>query len=392
MKTPPTVNIDPKTFAKNPYPTLAKMRAETPICFVPQLNAVLFTKRDDIFTCEKNIEVFSSEQPGGLMTRLMGENMMRKDGEAHTTERKQMFPAVSPKTVRDQWKQLFELETAEIIKNLIKQDEADLVADFALPVSGKALCHMTGLTNISAQEMDWASQSMIDGVGNYQGDPAIEAKCHEATAMLDSAIDEMIKHWAKHPDNLSITAVLSRSGQPLASIRANVKLAISGGQNEPRDAIAGCIWALLSHPEELQKVREGEATLLQVFEEYARWVSPIGMSPRELKQDFEWNGISLEKGSRVFFMFGSANRDEAHFVNPDVFDVSRNTTKAVSFGAGPHFCAGAAASRSLIADVALPMIFEALPNMELVEEVECLGWAFRGPLAVKVKTNYLRTE
>ena len=99
MKTPPpTVNIEPQAFAKNPYPTLAKMRAETPICFVPQLNAVLFTKRDDIFTCEKNIEVFSSEQPGGLMTQLMGENMMRKDGEAHTTERKQMFPAVSPKT------------------------------------------------------------------------------------------------------------------------------------------------------------------------------------------------------------------------------------------------------------------------------------------------------
>jgi cytochrome P450 len=332
MKTqPPTVNIDPQAFAKNPYPTLAKMRAETPICFVPQLNAVLFTKRDDIFTCEKNIEVFSSEQPGGLMTQLMGENMMRKDGEAHTAERKQMFPAVSPKTVRDQWRQLFQIETAEIIKELIKQDEADLVADFALPVSGKALCHMTGLTNISAQEMDWASQSMIDGVGNYQGDPDIEAKCHEATTMLDAAIDEMIKHWAKYPDNLSITAVLSRSGQPLESIRANVKLAISGGQNEPRDAIAGCIWALLSHPKELQKVRDGEATWLQVFEEYARWVSPIGMSPRELKQDFEWNGISLEKGSRIFFMFGSANRDETYFANPDVFDVSRDTTKAVSF-------------------------------------------------------------
>jgi cytochrome P450 len=254
-----------------------------------------------------------------------------------------------------------------------------------MPVSGKALCHMTGLTNISAQEMDWASQSMIDGVGNYQGDPDIEAKCYEATAMLDAAIDEMIKHWADHSDNLSITAVLSRSGQPLESIRANVKLAISGGQNEPRDAIAGCIWALLSHPTELQKVRGGEATWLQVFEEYARWVSPIGMSPRELKQDFEWNGISLEKGSRIFFMFGSANRDEAHFVNPDDFDVSRDTTKAVSFGAGPHFCAGAAASRSLIAEVALPMIFEALPNMELVEDVECVGWAFRGPLAVKVR-------
>ena len=59
------------------------MRDETPICYVPQLNAVLSTRRDDIFTCEKNIGVFSPEQPGGIMTRLMGENMMRKDGETH---------------------------------------------------------------------------------------------------------------------------------------------------------------------------------------------------------------------------------------------------------------------------------------------------------------------
>ena len=77
----PTVDIDLNNFKQDPYPTLAKMRAETPICFVPQLNAILFTRRDDIFNCEKNIEVFSSEQPNGLMTQLMGANMMRKDGD-----------------------------------------------------------------------------------------------------------------------------------------------------------------------------------------------------------------------------------------------------------------------------------------------------------------------
>ena len=225
---------------------------------------------------------------------------------------------------------------------------------------------------------------MIDGVGNYQEDPAIESRCREATAKLDSAIDEMIAHYSTDSENLSIISVLSRAGQALESIRANVKLAISGGQNEPRDAIAGCIWALLSHPKELQKVLNGQANWLQVFEEYARWVSPIGMSPRELKQDFDWDGISMKQGSRVFFMFSSANRDEAHFELPETFNVSRDTRKAISFGAGPHFCAGAAASRTLIAEVALPMIFSAFPQMHLTENVECTGWAFRGPVAVEV--------
>ena len=78
-------------------------------------------------------------------------------------------------------------------------------------------------------------------------------------------------------------------------------------------------------------------------------------------------------------MFGSANRDEDHFEDSDQFDVTRDASKHIAFGAGPHFCAGAAASRSLITEVALPMIFEALPKMRVTRPVQMVGWAFRGP-------------
>ena len=57
----------------------------------------------------------------------------------------------------------------------------------------------------------------------------------------------------------------------MASVRANIKLAISGGQNEPRDAIAGTVWALLTHPDQLALATDGAIPWLQVFEEYARW-------------------------------------------------------------------------------------------------------------------------
>jgi len=381
---PPVVNIDPQSFWSDPYLVLQQMRAESPICFVSQLNAVLFCKRDDIFTCEKNITVFSSEQPHGLMTRLMGENMMRKDGEAHMQERKQAFPALSPRTVRDVWKAHFIADTHAVLDGLEGKESFDLACDFAMPVSGNALRHITGLTQLTPQEMDRASQHMIDGVGNYAGDADIEARCVEAAAFLDAGIDEVA---ALEDDGTAtdMVRVLKRSGQPHENIRSNVKLAISGGQNEPRDAISGAVWGLLTFPDQLEKVRAGEASWFQVFEEYARWISPIGMSPREIKQDFIWNGIELETGQRVFFMFSSANRDEDYFEHPDAFDVTRDTSKAISFGAGPHFCAGAAASRTLIAEVALPLLFERFPNLQLDGKVEFGGWAFRGPLSVPVR-------
>ncbi len=386
MSAAPIISIDPRKFWHDPYPTLAKMRANTPICFVPELNATLMVKRDDIFTCEKNVAVFSSDQPGGLMTVLMGENMMRKDGDAHMLERRQCFPALSPRTVRDVWKAQFQADAEAVIADIAKSQACDLVQDFALPVSAHALRHITGLTCMTAAEMDAASQGMIDGVGNYGGDGKIEKRCHFATALVDQAIDTMLPKLQQKP-NHSLLGVLAQTDQPMDSIRANIKLAISGGQNEPRDAIAGCIWALLTHRDQLQNILAGTNSWVDAFEEYARWISPIGMSPRRIAQDYQWNGVLLEAEQRLFFMFGSANRDEDIFCDPQLFDITRNTSKAISFGAGPHFCAGAAASRCLIAEIALPMLFDAFPDIQLAGDAPFGGWAFRGPLKVPVALN-----
>ena len=381
---PPEIRIDLATFWKDPYPELKRMRREAPICFVPQLNATLLTKRDDIFICEKNVSVFSSDQPDGLMTQLMGQNMMRKDGPAHLTERRQILPSVSPRTVKKTWKSQFEEDTEQVLQDLEKRKHIDIVSDFAMPVSAHALRHITGLVNLSTQAMDEVSQAMIDGIANYSGDPAIESRCKRATQLIDDSIDEMLPALKDKP-NHSILSVLSQSVQPLPSIRANIKLAISGGQNEPRDAIAGTAWALLTHPDQLYSIFNATAGWLDAFEEYARWNSPIGMSPRRIAQDFQYKDLEFDAQSRAFLMFGSGNRDESVFDHADQFDISRDTSKAISFGAGPHFCAGAAASRTLIADVALPMLFNRFPDMSIQEPVEMGGWAFIGPLSLKVK-------
>ena len=246
--------------------------------------------------------------------------------------------------------------------NWRRPGRADLVKAFALPLSAECLKAITGLTNMRYQDMDAWSQAMIDGIANYAGDPAVEARCHAATAGIDAAIDDMAPVLAKAP-NPSLLSVMLESGMPMESVRANIKLAISGGQNEPRDAIAGCIWALLTHPEQLALVRAGKVRWVQVFEEYARWISPIGMSPRRIAKAWSINGIDLEPEDRVFFMFGSANRDEAHFRDADKFDVTRDTAKSIAFGAGPHYCAGAWASRAMVADVALPSIFARLEGL-----------------------------
>ena len=91
------------------------------------------------------------------------------------------------------------------------------------------------------------------------------------------------------------------------------------------------------------------------------------MSPRRIAKPWKIRDVEFEPEERVFLMFGSANRDEKHFANAEAFDVRRDASKSIAFGAGPHFCAGAWASRAMVADVALPAIFSRLKNLRLVE-------------------------
>jgi cytochrome P450 len=288
--------------------------------------------------------------------------------------------------VRDTWLKKFQAHADRLLDQLAPQGRADLCKALALPLSAECLKNITGLTNMRFADMDAWSQAMIDGIANYTGNKDVEARCHAATAGIDAAIDDMIPVVSKHP-NSSILSVLLAAGQNMASIRANIKLAISGGQNEPRDAITGSVWALLTHPQQLALVTEGGAKWIDVFEEYARWIAPIGMSPRRVARKWSFGGVDFEPEDRVFFMFGSANRDEACFENPDRFDIGRDTSKSIAFGAGPHYCAGAFASRAMVADVALPSIFARLKGLRLggTEPVRIGGWAFRGLLNLPVE-------
>lgn len=380
MSTAPIYDIDPAAFTADPYPDLARMRIEAPIAYVPQLGATLLTRRDTIHAQEKRVDVFSSYQPGGLMSVLMGENMMRKDGEAHMAERKALFPALSPRTVRQHWKQMFEAAALEIIDGLKPRGACDFVTEYAMPVSARALIAITGLAEMTPAEMDGCSQAMIDGCANYAGAAEIEARCNAATALIDDHIDRMCDTPPPH----SALAVQLAAGLPMDSIRANIKLVISGGQNEPRDAIAGTVWALLQHRDQLAGILSGAYGWGNAFGEYVRWVSPIGMSPRRIAKQDDVDGITFDPEDRVFLMFASAGRDEAYFPDGDQFDITRDTQHAIPFGAGPHFCAGAAASRCMITEVALPLAFDHLPNLRLTGDVPFTGWAFRGPTAMPV--------
>jgi cytochrome P450 len=117
------------------------------------------------------------------------------------------------------------------------------------------------------------------------------------------------------------------------------------GNETLRNGLPGGLVALLGHPDQLVAVRAQPSLLPGAVEEMLRWWTPVMVFRRTAATDVDLGGVRVRAGDKVVVSFTSANRDEAVFADPDVFDVRRSPNPHLSFGHGPHFCLGAQLAR-----------------------------------------------
>jgi cytochrome P450 len=313
--------------------------------------------------------------------------MLRLDGSDHKRLRSALEPSLRQGTIRSLWLARYQQIVDSLIDGLIDRGEMDLVEDFAAPCAATCLGQLLGLRNSTEKELQRWSQGMIDGCGNYGDDPAIWARSDAGSAELGAALNEIIPVLRSEPDGSMVSALLS---SPEAftheEIRNNVMVTIGGGINEPRDVMATATYALLTLADQRAQVASDASLWNLVFDEALRWVSPVGMYPRQTTRSVELGGRELEKGARIGVLVASANRDEETFQNPDVFDIRRPKRPHLAFGGGPHYCLGAWSARAQVAQCALPTLFRRLKNLRLASDarVTWQGWVFRGPTSLRV--------
>ena len=121
-------------------------------------------------------------------------------------------------------------------------------------------------------------------------------------------------------------------------------------------------------------------------DEFLRFDAPLHLFERTATEDTEIGGVMVPKGKKIAALLGSANRDESVFENADELDLSRNPNPHIGFGAGIHFCIGAPLARMEMT-TSLPMLLEALDNLELAKEPERRPtFVLRGYESVPVRT------
>ncbi|ODC02294.1 monooxygenase [Terasakiispira papahanaumokuakeensis] len=381
--------IDIKTLYHDPYPIYERLRREGGVHWVPSVNRYLITSYEAVIATEHDQETFSANEHDSLQIRAMGHSMLRRDDPEHYRERRQWQSVFKPSVVKNVWTQAFHEKAREQLSKLVdKESGADLIWDFAAPFAAECLKELLGLHNVSSEDMQRWSQTLIDATGNYANDPDVWAAGKRSFDEVDIALDEMLE-WHRHNrDHSLISSLLSSPEEqmPIEKIRANIKMSIGGGLNEPRDALGVAAWAMLTHPDQRRAAERDPSLWSTVFDESIRWIAPIGLYSRQTTQKTVLAGVELPKGARLGICILSANRDESVWERADEFDIYREVKPHLAFSKGTHVCLGARAARAQIADVALPLLFNHLKGLRVHPDREPTigGWVFRGMLSLPV--------
>ena len=383
-----TITLD--ALDRDPFPIYRRLRAEAPVCRVAATGRTFLTKATDTKYVKDNPTLFSSDDPNTPMKRAFwAHTLMRKDGDAHLRERMAMAPAYAARVIRDTWVPRYQQIAEDYVSRLPRGE----VVDFFNLVSGayaaRGLAVLLGMEEASDEDMMEWSQALIEGAGNFGWRDAPFERADRANTAIHALLDSLQDRHRQNPDDSAFSVMLNAEDPiPEQQIYANIKIAIGGGINEPRDAINTTLFGLLTNPDQLAEVKKN-GDWDKAFEEGIRWVAPISVSSRLVTEDVEIRGCHIPKGDTVMTIQASANRDEDVVENGEVFDVYRAKAPHQSFGNGPHFCQGMHVARRAVAQIFLPVLFDRFPNLSLPEPelVKWRGFGFRGPVNLPILLN-----
>ncbi len=151
-------------------------------------------------------------------------------------------------------------------------------------------------------------------------------------------------------------------------------LILIGGDETSRHVITGGMQALMEFPDERQKLQEDLDGRIEVaVEEMLRWVTPIKNMARTTMAEIQLGDEVIPEAADVIMLYPSANRDEAHFVDPFRFDIERQPNHHLAFGFGTHFCLGASLARLELKEM-FTKVLRRLPDIELAVPADQLPW------------------
>jgi len=385
-------------FEQNPYPLYHQLRAEAPAYWSEAWGCWLLTRYDDVVNTLRDHKRFSSvgrltsvieqELPEPVreqiqpLVRHYSTGLINVDPPDHTRLRGLVHKAFTPRVI-----ERLRSHVQEIVDGLLDQVQAagrmDVIADLSYPLPVTVIAELMGIPKNDHEQFKAWSGQIVEFMATPRPTPAILLRSQEALLALRSYFRHIFaeqQRQAPREDLISALVAVEEAGDKLAEeeLLSTCVTILIGGHETTTNLIASGLWALLQHPEQLQKLRTRAELIGPAVEEFLRYEGPFQRNRRIATEDVRLNGQQIKKGELVVQFLGAANRDPAQFPEPDRLDIERSPNKHLAFGYGVHFCLGAALAR-LEAPLAINTVLRRMPDLQLAtDKLEWQNTVFRG--------------
>ncbi|NBE80050.1 cytochrome P450 family protein [Micromonospora rubida] len=263
---------------------------------------------------------------------------------------------------------------SDLLDRMDPGGEADLVADYAHPISTTVICELLGVDDeYRDQWLKWTEAFTTF----IRPDPKLLPPA--LRGMVDTVVKLIHARRVKPGDDLISDLVrVSDETEQLDEVElvALVLVLVQAGLDTVRHSISLSFFYLLSHPEQLELVRTQPEHTGRAVRELMRYSGPIKMAlPRFAVEPIEIDGVTIPKDGQIQLVVGAANNDPERFADPRTLDVTRADNPQLSFAAGDHYCPGAALATAET-EIALNELFARFPGVRLAADPEEVGPRF----------------
>ncbi len=389
-------------FARDPYPAYAQLRAQPGPYYYPGFDVWLLSRFADVsaVALDRRLTRSLDEAPAQAEARRRAANwqdmphhsrfvqfsLLDSDGAVHDRLRRLVMREFSPAAVA-RLKAATADHVAHLLYAALDKGEIDFVEDFAAHVPGHIIGRMLGVPDEDCPRLRTWSENIVQYFDIDRSD-ARKALAENTTTEFYLYLKELaaLRRRAPQDDIISRLAAAEDAGAlSHDEFISTCMLILMAGHGSTIDTMASGLHALLRAPDQMKRLRAEPSLMPLAVQEMFRFESPLPFFHRYASEDLEIAGRRFARGEKLGLLYGAANRDPAHFLEPDRFDVGRTPNRHLGFGNGAHFCLGNHVSR-----MDMEIVFAALlarsRDIALLEPPAWRpGLAARGPLGLKIR-------